>query len=303
MADTGHFSGSLDDQWEDVQDGESIFSIGLNPTGDAGSSFRTRNDPAAPYQRRNLIERKGAIDIRCNCLDVVHGLFTPNNFEELATLIILQFNFDSRKRARRIASANIVLEFSSSEPNKSGPEVLKISPFGSMAMVQTVAQEEKTRNAGFKLGAPPFAGAEAAVELCWGNSVTSETTDQTRIVGSIDLKGRNYGPPNSVSWTLLENETKETGIPNAMRTAILLKRQNEAKFQCTLKIDAKVDLRSSLERMFGGRPKDDPILFDPDMEPTDRLRTYDVQNVAAVDLEEISGVSFMKIYDGAIQHV
>ncbi|KAK8194931.1 uncharacterized protein BKA78DRAFT_308686 [Phyllosticta capitalensis] len=284
-------------------DEDSIFDIGLNPAGDEGSSFRTQNDPAAPYQRGNLIERRGAIDIRCTCLDVIHGLLTPENFEELATLIVLKFNFDSRRRARRIATANIKIEFSSSEPNYSGPEVLKIAPFGSMAMVPTTAQKEEKRIASFTLGAPPLAGFQAGTELGWERAVTSETMDQTRIIGSVDLRGRNYGPPNSISWTLLENETQATGVPTIMRTAILLKRRNEAKFQCTVKIDAKVDWKSSLGRMIGAKPKDDPVLFDPELDPTNRLQTYDVLNIAAVDLEEIAGVSFMKVYDEPISNV
>lgn len=288
---------------DESYDENSIFDIGLNPAGDDGSSFRTQNDPAAPYQRKNVTERKGTIDIRCTCLDVIHGLLSPDNYEDRATLIVLMFNFDSRKRARRIASVNISLQFSCEQPGNGDPEVYRIAPFESMAMVPTTAMEEKKRWADFKLGAPPLAGFQAGTELGWERTVISEMTDATRIIGTTDLRGRNYGEPNSVSWTLLENEAQQTGVPTALRTAILLKRRNDVKFQCTVKLDVKVDFRSKLERMIGGKPKDDPVLFDPDMDPTNRLEAYDILNLGGVDLERISGITLVKYYDGAVKHI
>lgn len=228
---------------DESYDENSLFDIGLNPTGDNGSSFRTQNDPAAPYQRRNVTERKG------------------------------------------------------------DPEVYRIAPFESMAMVPTTALEEKKRWADFKLGAPPLAGFQAGTELGWERTVISETTDATRIIGTMDLRGRNYGEPNGVSWTLLENEAQRTGVPTVLRTAILLKRRNDAKFRCTVKLDVNVDFRSKLERMIGGKPRDDPVLFDPDMDPTNRLEAYDILNLEAVDLEKISGITLVKYYDRAVKHI
>ncbi|KAH0557196.1 hypothetical protein GP486_005012, partial [Trichoglossum hirsutum] len=97
------------------------FDIGLSPAGDAGSSFRTQNDPSAPLQRSNYIERKGAVDIRCSCLDVIHGLYSAES-GTFATLIVLQFRFDARKRARRFESIDITLEFGAVKPGEGGPE-------------------------------------------------------------------------------------------------------------------------------------------------------------------------------------
>ncbi|KAL1640282.1 hypothetical protein SLS58_007098 [Diplodia intermedia] len=288
---------------DDYYDENSLFDIGLNPTGDDGSSFRTENDPNALYQRANFMERKGAIAIRCTCLDVVHGLLTSGNVREFATLIVLRFNTDVHKRARRVASANIVLEFASMEVGKEGPEVLGISPLGSMVMVQTQAHQEIKKSAGVKLEAPPLAGIGAGGELGWDKTVSMELTDATKVIGSIDLRGRNYGPPNCASWTLLENEMTNTGIPAVMRMAILLKRRNQAKFQCTFEINATVDYKSNLERLFGTKPKDDPVFFDPDMEPTNKLQTYDIYNLGSVDLGHVSDITFNTVVDGAIKHV
>ncbi len=64
----------------------------------------TQNDPARPWQRTNYIERKGADEIRCSCVAVVHGLLAPDS--NICTLLVLEFRFDPRKRARRISSVD-----------------------------------------------------------------------------------------------------------------------------------------------------------------------------------------------------
>lgn len=71
---------SMDQDWseEDNLNEESSselpsFNIELFKTGNAGSQYRTQNDPASVYERRNIIERKGSVNIKCSCLDVVHG--------------------------------------------------------------------------------------------------------------------------------------------------------------------------------------------------------------------------------------
>jgi len=281
------------------------FDIGLNPGGDAGSSFRTQNDPSSPYQRENYVERQGAVDIRCSCLDVVHGLFDADG-SAFATLIVLQFRFDVRKRARRFESVDISLEFRGMKPGDVGPEVYKISPDGNMAIVPTTEHEDVTRNANLQLGgAGPIGGLTATGTVGWEKTVSRDTTDQTTIVGNIALKGRNWGKSNTARWTLLENKTAKTGVPTAMRTAILLKRKDEDQFQCVVNIRANVDFRSSLEQVFGGKgskPKDDPVLFNPMLEPTHNMQKYDIKELGAFHLESICDVTFSTILDGVVKN-
>src|SRR5277367_5768934 len=137
------------------------FDIGLSPTGDEGAAFRTQNDPYAPFQRSNYIERKGAIDIRCTCVDVIHGLFSASSATP-ATLLVLQFRFDARKRARRFESVDISLQFGSMTPGESGPEVYAIAPDDRMSLVPTTQHEERKRNAGLQVGgAAPVGGVTA----------------------------------------------------------------------------------------------------------------------------------------------
>ncbi|KAF6226267.1 hypothetical protein HO133_009133 [Letharia lupina] len=280
------------------------FDIGLFKTGDAGSHFRTENDPSDPWQRANIIERKGAVDIRCSCLDVVHGDFSASS-DLFATLIVLQFRFDPRKVARRFQSVNIELEFKGMEIKETGPEVFAIAPNGRMSLVPTTQHEDTKRNLNLQLGgAAPIGGLTATGTVGWEKSLSRDTKDQTTVTGSIDLKGRNYGPSNCVSWTLLENKTTETGVPALMQTAILLKRKHENPFQCVVKIDAKVDFWSTTERVFGlkGRaPRDDPVLFDPSFPSTSKLRKYNEKELGSFEMESVCDVTFMTTLDDVMK--
>ncbi|KAH6715879.1 hypothetical protein BKA61DRAFT_602124 [Leptodontidium sp. MPI-SDFR-AT-0119] len=274
---------------EESSDELPSFEVGLFPGGDDGSSFRTQNDPTEPLQRNNYIERHGAVDIRCSCLDVIHGFFSADS-ETFATLIVLQFRFDSRKKARRIQAVTTSLEFGGMKPGENGPEVFSISPVGSLSLVPTTQHEEVSRELGLDIGGG-ILGATATGRVGWKKTVSRDGNDQTTVTGSIDLKGRNWGKANCASWTLQENATTKTGVPTSMRTGILLKRKDEIPFQCVVKINATVDVKSNLELLFGGKPKDDPVLFDPSLDPTNNLQKYDIEELGAIDLESLCEVT------------
>lgn len=84
-----------------------------------------------------------------------------------------------------------------------------------------------------------------------------------------------------------------------MRTAILLRREDDSEFHCVVKIDAKVDVKSRIERLFGQK-KDDPVLFEPSIKPTNRLQEYDIDNLGAVDLSSLCDVTMVTTLSGAI---
>ncbi|KAI9793749.1 MAG: hypothetical protein M1833_000695 [Piccolia ochrophora] len=293
-----------DDLAEDGDDDLPAFDLGLSPAGDEGSSFRTQNDPTAPLQRNNYIERKGAVDVRCSCLDVIHGTFSADG-AAFATLLVLQFRFDPRKRARRFESADISLEFDGMKPGQTGPEVFAIAPAEKLSLLPTTQHEEVSQTAEAQLGgAAPVGGVTGTGTLGWQKTVSRDTSDQTTVTGSIDLKGRNWGRSNCASWTLLENKTAKTGIPASIRTAILLKRDDEEPFQCIVKLNASVDFKSTLERVFGGKgrtPRDDPVLFDPTMEPTNKLYTYNIEELGKFDLESVCDITFSTTLGGTVK--
>lgn len=217
---------------------------------------------------------------------------------------MVEFRFEPGKPGRRIKSVSISLEFGDKKPGESKPEnepeVFAIAPVGRMYLVPTLQEQEAKRSANVQLGgAVPVGGvvatAKATEPVGWEKLVSCNQS----IIGSIELKGRNWGKSNCASWTLLENTTTNTGIAATMRMAVLLKRKNEEPFQGVVKI---VDYKSKLENTFGRTPKDDPVLFHPGLEPTNKLREYDIENLGAFDLESMSDVTFTTILEGAVKN-
>lgn len=87
-------------------------------------------------------------------------------------------------------------------------------------------------------------------------------------------------------WILTENGATKSGVPSFLRCAMLLVRPEDNLFQCNVTISVETDLKSKIERLFGTTPPDDPVLFDPAMEPTNNLcrSGYDVDNLGLIDL-------------------
>ncbi|RKU46267.1 hypothetical protein DL546_006566 [Coniochaeta pulveracea] len=277
-----------------LEDGLFSVDINLDEDNDSGSSTRFRNDPRAPHQRKTITERKGAIDIRCLGKDVVHGFLKDG--EGPATLVVYEFELLARKKDRRIVQVDISFVFHGKD-EAPDPEVVEIAPKNRMITVETKQTENTTTSREGKVGATQF-GAELGGSVRWEKSVSRETSDATSIFGTRDTMGRRWGEPNGVSWTLLENKSTKTGVPAFFRTAVLLKRQDDAEFESEFIIKASVDLVSALSRLFGRTEVDDPILYDPTRPPTDKLRKYDTDNLEDVTLHDLSIVSFTSPIDG-----
>ncbi|KAK4205445.1 hypothetical protein QBC40DRAFT_189771 [Triangularia verruculosa] len=281
---------------ENDSSGEVLFwDISLAPTGDSGSGFHTKNDPNHPLQRQNYVERKGAVDVRCSCVDVVHGFLAPDN-DLFGTLIVLDFRFDSRKRARRIASVDVELRFSSIDPTgPDQPEVSRIVPDGNFTVAPTTQSEANTLSGNFGISAAATPVPNLRAGLSFDKTITREMTHAAAVIGAKSLRGRNFGQPNTASWTLLENPATKTGVPIAMRAAILLARHDEEMFQCVITIKARADWRTSLESVFGSTPPDDPVLFDPSIES--KNPAYDEMNLAQAfdDLSSLPNITFRNI--------
>jgi len=256
------------------------FTIDLFPTGDPDSAFNIENDPLNPWQRRQILQRKDAFNIQCTAIDVIHGMLAPGR-ADLASLIVLKFWFDKRRLGRRIASADIRLEFSGMDPEGDRPEVYAITPHDRAALVETTALREDSQEGTMNASVAAH-GAEVGGGYTWTKTVSQNLSDATTVSGSIDLEGFLYGMPNCASWTLLENETRKTGVPSTLQVAVLLKRDNNEPFQCTVDVKAKADKKTAFEWLRSSKSRDEPVLFNPNLNPTNKMREYDVKNLGSI---------------------
>jgi hypothetical protein len=56
--------------------------------------------------------------------------------------------------------------------------------------------------------------------------------------------------------------------------------------------------------VFGGKgrePRDDPVLFDPELDPTNNLRIYEIEELGAFDLESVCDVTFATALSGVMK--
>jgi len=284
----------------ELDDAVPAFNIQLGPTGDQGSGFHFQNDPTKPYQRDRIVDREGAVDIRCSSVDVIHGYFAPDG-ENFCTLLVLQFRFDPRRRARRLAQVDIELRFASSVPGGADPVVHAIAPDGRFSFAQTTQHEKAFYESKLHATGGMVGMAEVGGAVKFGREVSREMRHATTVVGSISVRGRNYGSPNSVIWTLMENPETKTGVPVAMKTAILLKRRDEGKFHYVVSLKAKADWRTKMEWLVGTTKPDDPVLFDPTLPSTSDKYSEMELKLGELDLEPISDIIMMNLVEGVFK--
>lgn len=263
-----------------------VFDIAMFESGSKGSGFHTKNNPKDPYQRKEVVQRTGSIDIRCTILDVIHGVMDPES-DYWATLMVLQFRFDPQKRMRRITEASLELLFDVTDPANELPEVEAISFDGNYSLLPSTQTEATTVGGQGTLGATQVVTASGTAK--WERTVTRETSDKTTVSGGKFVVDNI--PPNRIAkWTLLENSTLKSGIPASLQVAVRIQRQDEAAFSCMPTIKCKADKWTSIETFFGKVPEDDPVLLSPDRKPTNRLMVYDTDNIGAIDLQALGVV-------------
>jgi hypothetical protein len=273
------------------------FDITLDKRGHDGG-FHTANQPDAPYQRKTITERRGPVDIRCKSREVVHGDFGPES-DDFATLLVYDFHFDAMKRFRRVARGSITFEFSSSVAGAPAPEVHAIAPFGRYSLQQTSQEESYTREGSVNADVGQM-GASLGGSYSWSKTVNRTTTHDTRVVGVTICNG--YGKDVGVNWVLHENDATKAGVPSFLRTAILLKRAQDQPFQCEVRIDIEADWKTEMTRFFGVKGKDDPVLFDPELPPTNNLRrAYDTGNLGAIQVGDLFDATIQTTFNGAVK--
>lgn len=275
-----------DESLEEDDEGLPSIKIKMLQTGAPRSGFHEKNNPLSPYQRRGVMQRKGAFNIQCTLLDVIHGKMHPGS-KDFATLVVMKFRFEKRRLHRRIMSADISLEFFGTNAESTRPTVHAIIPHDKYAIVETKYHQEKSKegNANLNVGGSNLVNGGGGYTM---RKVTSEDlTDATTVSGSADLVGYEWGDPNCASWTLLENEARKSGVPSSLQVAVLLKREGQEQFGCNVNVRTSADFKTRVENLFGTQPEDDPILFDPHIKPTNNLRSYETDKLGELKLESL----------------
>ncbi|KAJ4111450.1 hypothetical protein NW768_011803 [Fusarium equiseti] len=270
-------------------------SVSLYPEGES-SKLHTENDPDDPFQRINIIERHGRVDISCEHKHIAHGFYDDED-KQHCSLIVFDFSFTPNGPAVRIKEAYVVVKFSAMEKGDPEPVVQAAYPKGMFGVVPTTQRETSARSAGINVGGggPVQVGAELKAE----NSIERETVSHSTVKGSIDKRGRSWGDKNSVSWSLWENPKSKTGIVTSMQAPVLLKRRDMSKFRAKMTIKVVADTMTQLGSVFKTDPKDDDVLYNPEMNGP--KNEFDEKNLGKLDLKSIAGVTFLNVIQNGIK--
>ncbi|TGO47458.1 hypothetical protein BOTNAR_0524g00050 [Botryotinia narcissicola] len=279
------------------------FEVTLYPQGEDGSGFRTKNERGKTL-RRTLVDRGDTLVMKAIIKNITHGKLKAQD-DDYATLLVFEFFFVSLKSSLRFIHATITLMFEDADGNKElNPEVYKIAPEGQIALNKTTTTRSITLgvNAGINVG---VSGAGGNVGMNWEMKEKRTQDHFTRLSGRKKLLGRDYGPEDSAIWSLEESKdkNKKDGISSFLRTAVLLRRQDDVPFRFKLKVATDVDFVGELRSMLGLETRDPiyPVEIGPETKPAEfRIgsldpETYDLTNLDALDLSkevDIASLSF-----------
>jgi hypothetical protein len=259
----------------------------LLPEGEEESGFRTKNPPGKNF-RNVMIDRGEALILRASIVGITHGTLAPDG--DPATLLIFEFRFVSMKSSRRFISSTITLQFAdaSGDPELH-PEVYRIAPEGSFALnkTTTVKKIKQSANAGLTAGFT-FAGGNAG--YTWEMEETKNREHWTRLSGVKKLF-REYGGDNAVIWSIEENKNEKDGIPSFLRTAVLIRREDDVPFTFTVNVRTEVDFISELRTLFGREKVDevDPVEVDSDVDPKAlKVESLDPEKVDLTKMGELN---------------
>lgn len=214
---------------------------------------------------------------------VVHG-FADN---EPHTLVIFEWNIISGVQDLRFKSVMIEVSFLAHGPRGEAeneaqelrhagfsshywnPEVVKAVPSGTSTYKRSTRHigGKETYELGFSVGFQPYFSLSPKYSL--ERDTSSEIVDAIRVTGQPFVMSPDRNRPDSVRWIMLENESKRSGVPAYMRTAVLLKRQpnDNGLFLGTVKVETHIswweDLKERKRRLTGQIRRDEPIVFDP----------------------------------------
>jgi len=210
-----------------------------------------------------------------------------------ASIIVTDFQFKSTERSRIETAAinyNFKAKLSPTLPSaKAKPSILppphdhdepdegdepallvvkRIAPFG-YASIQSARKEPVLELAALDLATmPPGAGVPVELSVSAGYTTSNKyviernniSAEQSTIAGTVRSR---YREKDTARWMLTEDETEERGVPNYLRTAVLVERRDkDAEFVARIEVSVTLGGMSKARRAFGST-SDDAVTFYP----------------------------------------
>jgi hypothetical protein len=149
------------------------------------------------------------------------------------------------------------------------PEVRRVIPSGTSWYHETNHHSDVERGLDLELkaGFEPYVSVGPTYH--WKTTGAVDATDTIKLSGEALALGPGIARPNTVRWTILENQMDRSGVPAFLRTAVLLRRRERdtGQFLGHIKVGYSIskwsDFTNKVMGTVGAIPKDAPLIFDP----------------------------------------
>ncbi|RPA83225.1 hypothetical protein BJ508DRAFT_413635 [Ascobolus immersus RN42] len=278
-----------------------------------GTELHTLNNPPDQLQRELVTDElcKG-LHTQVKLDQVLHG---TNSNGTRASLITFTFRLVGSSAKRRFRKVSIRIRFKSERmPGLLDPEIASLWPAGDFFCNST--SDRKTSKFSVGVGNRDGPNSLMAFDFTGLTNVSArfeETTvsiveDHSTLSGMAYID-KPYGihamPVNAVHFTLVENQSRESGVVRFLKTAVLLEHMKQAgtsKFSAQVMIEAEVDskytLTKGIQTLLGVISPTDPIFFDPTLPPkgTEELGEVDLTSLdSAPDLSTQPPIKWQSI--------
>lgn len=242
-----------------------------------GGAFRGKGD--RNFYPKVLMDSGEKKQVKAKLVRVIPGTFDEDG--DPAALLVFEFHFHMPSR-RRFKHTLITVTF---EDEKGAsildPEVYRISPEGRYALDKVTDSKDVSYAVDAAVNGGVL-GASAELGYHWKMDRNIEKEHSGTLRG-LSRRFKTYGEETSAVWEIEEDPIKEEGIPTFLRTAVILRLDDESdRFQFTVEIETR---ESKL--FFGSRSssrKIDPFSVDPGSIPLAKKEKIDTANLGEVDL-------------------
>jgi len=279
------------------------FEIPMIPEGDGNSAYRARLAPGESFQTTLLNQGNhgSIVKNRVVIVKLVTGTITPGG--DPATLIVFEFQFYN-KGNHRFTSAEVSLEFedASAKKSKTGnhkldPVVHKIGPVGAFALKMETNTSSITRSFDASINGGWNGIVGGSLGYKWEMTKDIKEMHYTSLTGTKDNKRDGaFGEDNAAVWWVDEDSETHEGIPNWLRTAVLLKRSHNGPFCVSLAVKTGVDFISELTTFWGlGRTEPiDPVTVDSELKiDSDEFDAAALADMGNLPLVECAKAAFV----------
>lgn len=268
---------------------QASFDIEFIESGAQESGYRTRNNPDQPYERKLLVWRKGLFQAKA--LAVIHGRLRQGS-EQRATLLIYDLDI-APDPCHRVTYVSVLLRFKSHE-------VVNWAPRNRWIFQKSSQNEAQVKGYDLK-GGFSQCGGEITGSFKNQRMVESTTTDAAMMDSELRWREGRYN--TGVRWFIRENETTKSGMPSRVRTALLLKREDDAEFSCAVDVKLKTSFQSRFHE-YVSREEDEPVRYDPSKSSgyNSGFPEIDRHNLESITLTDLVDLTFVTEVGNTIKH-